>query len=241
VLFRSHGVGVFHRPAYADAFEAGLPALSTPTPHLDVRALRALAVFEYWQATADSSAGALALAWAEELAGTAVGGILPDLVGSTEVHLWGHLQEAALARIGRAFGRDDLIQVAARSADALLIPPVLQAFGGARSLAFDVGSVITGLEAVATATSDRRYAEHAANARAWFDGRNAAGRPVYDRTRGLVADGIDGDRVSENSGAESNIEGALAFLDVLPWDSLAAHIEPLASYRHKDDTEADVR
>ncbi|PKN82861.1 MAG: hypothetical protein CVU47_01360 [Chloroflexi bacterium HGW-Chloroflexi-9] len=222
----AYGVGVFDRPAYVDAFEAGLPALSAPTPHLDVRALRAIAVFEYWQATADSSAGALALAWAEELAGTAVEGILPDRAGSDEVHLWGHLQEAALARIGRAFGRNDLIQVAAQSADELLVPVVLRAFGGARSLAFDVSSVIAGLEAVAAATSDHRYIEHAAAARAWFDGRNAAGRSVYDRTRGLVADGIDGDRVSVNSGAESNIEGALAFLDVLPWDS-----PPLTSSR----------
>lgn len=216
----ARGARVFKRPVYLEAFEAGLSALSVPTAHLDVRALAAMAVLEYWHVTAAPSARALALLWAEEIAGAAEGNILPDRVGSAEIHLWGHLQEAALARIGHTFERDDLVQVAARSADALLCPVVEHAFAGPRSLAFDVNSVIAGLEAVAVATSEPRYREHARMAQAWFDGRNAAGAPVYDRDRGLVADGIDGDRVSENSGAESNIEGALALLDVLPWDRL---------------------
>jgi hypothetical protein len=43
-------------------------------------------------------------------------------------------------------------------------------------------------------------------------GRNSASQPVYDAARGMVFDGIDNGRVSQNSGAESNIEGALAFL-----------------------------
>jgi hypothetical protein len=37
--------------------------------------------------------------------------------------------------------------------------------------------------------------------------------PTYDTERGRVADGIDEDRVSDNSGAESNISGAEALLD----------------------------
>ena len=35
---------------------------------------------------------------------------------------------------------------------------------------------------------------------------------MYDRRRGLVYDGVDEGRVSRNSGAESNIEGALVLL-----------------------------
>jgi len=46
-----------------------------------------------------------------------------------------------------------------------------------------------------------------------FDGRNTAGAPVYDRDRGRVADGVDGTRVSDNSGAESNIVAAEVLLD----------------------------
>jgi hypothetical protein len=33
----------------------------------------------------------------------------------------------------------------------------------------------------------------------------------------LFADGTDGARMSENSGAESNLEGAFALFDELPW------------------------
>jgi hypothetical protein len=53
-------------------------------------------------------------------------------------------------------------------------------------------------------------AKHLAERR--FSGRNTAGRPVYDTRRGLVYDGIDHGTVNRNSGAESNIEGALALL-----------------------------
>jgi len=41
---------------------------------------------------------------------------------------------------------------------------------------------------------------------------------VYDEASGRVYDGIDGTRMNLNSGAESNIEGALALFDSLPWD-----------------------
>jgi len=43
--------------------------------------------------------------------------------------------------------------------------------------------------------------------------KNTAGSAVYDRERGRVADGIDGTRVSDNSGAESNIVAAEVLLD----------------------------
>ena len=52
----------------------------------------------------------------------------------------------------------------------------------------------------------------AARARLCFFVRNAAGQAVYDSGRGLIYDGIDEGRVSRNSGAEANIEGALALL-----------------------------
>ncbi len=79
-------------------------------------------------------------------------------------------------------------------------------------LPFDVSCAVAGLVAVARATSDEQYATAAARGRLWFHGRNTAARPVYDRRWGLVYDGIDDGKVSRNSGAESNIEGALALL-----------------------------
>ncbi len=211
---------VFGSGLYVDAFEAGIPALSEPTPHLDISAVRALAMLEYSRATNTRLAGERAVAWSEAIFDARIGDVLPDQAGREDVHLWGHLQEAALARVGATFGRDHLVQAAARSADALLAPAVESAFAGPRSLAFDVSSTIANLDAVARATEDTRYTELATSARAWFDGRNAAGQPVYDRQRGLVRDGIDGSRVSENSGAESNIEGGLALINTLPWDAI---------------------
>jgi hypothetical protein len=215
------GISAFGEDRYAAAFEAGLPMLDRPTPYLDVRAVGVLATLEFSGATGARHVAARALAWAEEIAAARVGDVLPDRVGDANIHLWGHLQEAALARTGMEFGRDDLVQVAARSADAVLVPPAQLAFPGSRLVPFDVSSTIAGLDAVALARSDPRYAELAALARAWFDGRNAAGEPVYDRVRGCVFDGIDGKSVSLNSGAESNIEGGLALLDSLPWNAYA--------------------
>lgn len=218
----ARAVAVFGGRPWARAFEAGIPRLLDPTPYLDITALSAIAMLEYWEATASPEAARHALAGSEEIAAARVGSVLPDRAGSPDVHLWGHLQEAALARVGAAFGRPDLVQAAARSADAILVPAVARAFAGPRTIAFDVSSTVAGLDAVAAATGDQRYASLADSARAWFDGRNAAGRPVYDRERGLVRDGIDGDVVNENSGAESNIEGGLALIDSLPWAQIEA-------------------
>ncbi|MDP9238767.1 MAG: hypothetical protein M3P30_15445 [Chloroflexota bacterium] len=214
-------LSAFGDDRYATAFEAGLASLDRPTPYLDVRATGVLAALEFWRATGAPDLAARALSWAEEIAAARIGDVLPDRAGDPVVHLWGHLQEAALARAGTAFGRDDLVQAAARSADAVLAPAAQRAFAGPRALPFDVSSTVCGLDAVAAATGDPRFRTLAALARAWFDGRNAAGEPVYDRVRGCVFDGIDGNSINRNSGAESNIEGGLALLDSLPWSAYA--------------------
>ena len=215
------GTATFDDGGYAEAFESGLAALDRPTPYLDVRAVCVLAALKYWQTTGARHVAARALVWADEIYKGRIGDVLPDRAGSAEVHLWGHLQEAALARVGAEFGRDDLVQAAARSAGAVLAPAAQHAFAGRRAVPFDVSSTVLGLDAVAAATGDAHYVALAGLARAWFDGRNAASKPVYDRERGLVLDGIDGDRVSQNSGAEANIEGGLALLDSLPWATYA--------------------
>jgi hypothetical protein len=130
----------------------------------------------------------------------------------TSIHLWGHLQEAALAKTGHAFGQLELVECARLSAESLLLPAVDSRFDFERVLPFDVSCTVAGLLEVARATSNERYAAAAACGRQWFHGRNTAGQPVYDSGRGLVYDGIDNGLVSRNSGAESNIEGALALL-----------------------------
>ncbi len=210
------GVSAFGDADCAESFEKGLPWLDRATPYLDVRAVCVLASVEYWRATGADDVAARGLAWATEIADAAQNNVLLNEVGSAQIHLWGHLQEAALADAGMAFGRTDLVEAARRSAEAVLIPAVEQHFPGPRVLPFDVSCVVRGIDAVAAATRDSRYERMASLARAWFDGRNTASAPVYDRTAGLVFDGIDDGRVSQNSGAEANIEGALALLDSLP-------------------------
>jgi len=211
------GVAAFGTVAYVARFERGLPCLDRPTPYLDLRAVAVLAALEYWQATGARHAATRALTWAEEIAAHRVGDILPDIAGRADIHLWGHLQEVALAQVGAAFGRADLIEVARRSADVVLVPHAEHVRASGPMQPFDASCVVRGLDAVAQASGEARYLRLAEQARAWFTGRNSAGQPVYDRDLGLVYDGIDDRQVSTNSGAEANIEGALALLGSLPW------------------------
>lgn len=195
------------------ALERGLRWLGPPRAgeELGPRAIAVLAALRWWEATGDDRAARRCLRWAEHLAASRTGEILPDQPGRAQVHLWGHLQEVALARAGSALDRPDLVAAAHRSAAAVLAAPAECAFTDRRvTIPYDVSCTVLGLTAVAAATGDRRLAHLADLARAWFTGRNAARQPVYDRDRGCVYDGIEDGQVSANSGAESNVEGAFA-------------------------------
>jgi hypothetical protein len=195
-----------------ERFRRALPWVDDAIPYLDVRAVCVLAVLEHWRATGASESADRALAWSHEIAGHVRGSSLLNAPGDSAIHLWGHLQEAALAETGAMFGQPELVECARMSAESLLLPAVDSGFDFQRVLPFDVSCTVAGLAAVARATSDERYAAAAACGRQWFHGRNTAGRPVYDSRRGRVYDGIDNGQVSRNSGAESNIEGGLALL-----------------------------
>lgn len=206
------GVATFGGSEWDERFSRGLRWVEEFIPYLDVRAVCVLAAVEHWQATGSPSSAERAVAWAEEIAGQRRGDSLLNAAGVEPIHLWGHLQETALAEAGRTLGRPDLVERARASAESLLLPAVEEWLTAEHVLPFDVSCVVSGLTAVARATGDARYADAAARARLWFFGRNAAGQPVYDSGRGLIYDGIDEGRVSRNSGAEANIEGALALL-----------------------------
>jgi len=121
-----------------------------------------------------------------------------------------------LAWSSELLGDPSLLEVAATSAEELVVPAVRSSFDADSTTPYDVASCIYSLDRLHEATGGGHWAELAADARAWFDGRNAAAAPVYDRRRGRVADGIDEGRVSENSGAEANIVAAEAlFPDAL--------------------------
>ena len=211
-LALAYGVSTFGEAEWDARFRRAVSWLDAPTPYLDVRAVGVLAALEHWRATGSGASAARAIAWSEEIAAHSTNGGLLNAVGVKSIHLWGHLQEQALADTGAAFGRTDLVDIAQTSAERLLAPAVEGRFPFTHVLPFDVSCTVAGLAAVARATGDERFASAAKRGRDWFRGRNTAAQAVYDVDRGLVFDGIDSGQVSQNSGAESNIEGALALL-----------------------------
>jgi hypothetical protein len=208
----AYGVTMFGTAEWDDRFASALPWVDAGSPYLDLQAVAVLAVLQHWQATGSAASAARAVAWSYDLAGHVRGGALLNAAGEAEIHLWGHLQERALADTGRLFKLPDLVATARASADTLLVPAVASGFDCPRVLPFEVSCAVAGLSAVARATGEDRYAAAAADGRRWFAGRNAARRPVSNLERGITFDGIDAGHVSGNSGAESNIEGALALL-----------------------------
>jgi hypothetical protein len=206
------GVAALGADEWDERFTRAIRWIDDDMPYLDIRAVCVLAALQHWQATGAADSAERALAWSRTIAAHTSGSRLLDAAGGSQIHLWGHLQEAALAGTGLAFGDSDLVDSARASADALLLPAVDGGFNFEHVLPFDVSCVVAGLDAIAHATSNSRYASAAARGRQWFHGRNTAGQPVYDAERGLVYDGIDHGQVSRNSGAESNIEGGLALL-----------------------------
>jgi hypothetical protein len=205
-------VGSFGGTEWDARFRRGLAWIDAPTPYLDLRAVGVLAVLEHWRATADPSSAKRAASWSNEIAAQSSRSRLLNAADEQSVHLWGHLQEVALADTGRELGCPELVERARASAESLLLPVVEASFDLPRVLPFDVSCTVSGLAAVGLATGDQRYSAAAAQGRLWFLGRNTAGQAVYDGRRGLVYDGIDAGRVSRNSGAESNIEGALGLV-----------------------------
>ena len=182
-----------------------------PVP-ADVRAVHVIAALDAGEFAADVTR------WCADIAAQRSGEVLLDSHDATEPHLWGHVQEGVLAMAGAGLDRPDLIDVARRSADAYLVPLIDRGFDLPTVHPYGVASAVYVMDRLQVATGDERYAAAARDARAWFDGRNPAGRPVYDRVAGRVSDGIDGDRINAHSGAESNILGAQALIDdVAAW------------------------
>jgi hypothetical protein len=196
------------------ALHRGLPHIADAEAPPDVRVLHIMTALALPDRADDGGIGRLLATWCDEVAGCRRGGMLMNApLERGHPHLWGHLQEAALADAGARLGRDDLVDTARRSAELVFAGIVEAGFDMPRTQPYDVASAVHVLGRVAEVTGDSRYAALAAAARGWFDGRNPTGRPVYDRVAGRVGDGVDGHRVSGNSGAESNVVGAQALLD----------------------------
>jgi hypothetical protein len=178
----------------------------------DVRAIHAHMASELVRVGAMPQLRADLERWADELASCRSGAVLLDNPDQEVPHLWAHVQEGVLAEAGALLDRPDLLARARESALAYLAPLVESGFDAPSMQPYGVASAIYSLDKLETVTGDALFADLATKARAWFDGRNPARLPVYDRRAGRVHDGIDDGVLNRCSGAESNIVGAQALL-----------------------------
>ena len=129
-----------------------------------------------------------AIAWSAEIAAHSSEGRLLNASGALPIHLWGHLQERALAEqappsVDRSWWTSPVRVPSPYSCPRSSVPSALT------TCCLSMSLPIVDLDAVADATGEDRYAAAAMRGRDWFHGRNTAGQAVYDVERGLVFDG----------------------------------------------------
>lgn len=181
----------------------------------NVRAVHVLTAIELMRSGIVSDLGPTLEAWCDELVACRRNGVLFDDPDQHEPHLWGHVQEGALAEAGAFLGRPDLVEVARESALRYLAPLIDGRFDLPLVQPYGVASAVFGVDRLAAVTGDPRFRQLAEQARGWFHERNTAERAVYDRAAGKVHDGIDSGVLNAHSGAESNIVAAQALLPEL--------------------------
>lgn len=214
----SHAWLTFGDEAAHSAMHRGLDHAVTLSAPADVRSLHLLAGLRLLEEGSIAGIAPAVRHWASEIAACRIGDVLmnnPDERG--EPHLWAHVQEGVLAEAGRVLHDDGLLEVARTSARALLEPIVRSGFDRTSVSPYDVACAVYSLDRIARIDGGE-WGQLATEARAWFDYADEAGRAVYDREAGRVADGVDEGRVSENSGAEANVAAA----EALPEDAIAS-------------------
>ncbi len=211
----ARAAAILDNPRIDTAIRRAVPHIiaATEVP-ADVRALHIRTALAIPDGSDDHGLLELLPGWVDELLSCSSGDVLmnsPDERGHP--HLWGHIQEGVLADVAVRLGRDDVLMAARRSAELVFTPVVAGGFGEPHVQPYDVASSVYALGRLAEVTGSPDYRVLAADACAWFDGRNPAGTPIYDRATGRVHDGVDEGRVNAHSGAESNIVGAQALFD----------------------------
>ena len=204
-----------------DALARGMAQVRGAPAPANVRAVHVLTAVDLLRSGGTAELRTDLEAWCAELVMCRRDGVLFDDPDQTEPHLWAHVQEGALADAGAYLGRDDLVQAARRSALRYLAPVIDSGFDLPSMQPYGVASALFGVERLAAVTGERRFAELAERARAWFHGSNPAGRPVYDRAAGRVHDGIDAGVLNGHSGAESNISAAQALFSEVTVSAVA--------------------
>lgn len=188
----------------------------------DVRSIHVLAALDLMRVGLTPVLRETIEGWCDEIAECRTDGILLNAPGEEEPHLWGHVQEGALAEAAIVLDRPDLLEIARESARAFVTPQIEASFPGRTVQPYGVAAAVYVMDRLHQATNEPAYARWRDHARAWFHGRNTAGQPVYDRVNGRVLDGIDDGVLNPHSGAESNVVGAQALLP-----EIAAGVGPM--------------
>jgi hypothetical protein len=186
-------------------------ATENPAPP-DVRTIQVLAALDLMRVGLTPVLRETLERWCDEIAECRAGEILLNSPGEAKPHLWGHVHEGVLAEAAPILDRPDLLDLARQSAHALLVPQIDRAFPDRTVQPYGVAAAVYVMDRLFQATGESAYSRWRDQARAWFDGRNSASEPTYDRVQGRVSDGIDDGRLNPHSGAESNIVGAQALL-----------------------------
>jgi hypothetical protein len=213
MLALANGRTYFDDERIEDALRRGATHLDDVEVPADVRALHVLTAIALRGQDPRLDFSTITT-WCDEIAECRSGDVLmnsPDETGRP--HLWGHLQEFALSRASVVLERPDFLDVAERSASAVFDGVIRSGFDQPQTSPYDVATSVLTMSELATTTKNLKFDELHSLAREWFHGRNSAGTPVYDVENGRVADGIDKGCLNASSGAESNIEGALALLN----------------------------
>ncbi len=227
VLALTHAAPILQDTRIELALRRGVPhILSATDVASDVRALHIRAALALADGPNPLGLERYLPLWSEQLLSCRNGDVLMNSPGERGApHLWGHIQEGVLAEVAVRLGHDDWLAVARRSAEAVFGNAVRTGFDLPRVQPYDVASAAYTLTRLAAATGDASFITLAEGSRAWFDGRNPAGRPVYDRREGRVRDGVDHGAVSTHSGAEANIVGAETLFDAAV--SVASRLSPM--------------
>lgn len=161
------------------------------------------------------SGGFSAMAWVDAYVESSQELPLADGPALTIPHLWGRTQEMVVSCVGATTGNSYWVALARESCHSWLRPMAQSRFvSRPTTLPCEVASAERNLRVVANLTGDEELTKASEMCREWFWGRNTAGIPVIDVKTGRVSDGLDGIRLSENSGAEANIEALSAIISL---------------------------
>lgn len=214
MLSLAKAANVLDDPRIGAALEKGLVHLVDKPVAQDVRSLHILAVLAMSKGGNHNELRPLLSSWCDEMVACSLGDVLMNSSWENgEPHLWAHYQESALCIASVYLDRPELLEVARRSADAVFAELIHSGFDRALTNPFDVAVSYDVMTRLAASSDDTKYGMLAGEAREWFNGRNPAGQPVYDRVKGRVADGIDLGVLNDHSGAESNIVAAQTLFD----------------------------